>query len=135
MTTIQANLDSIKAAGFTTIQTSPMQPQKDYWAGNTSKDAWWKLYQPLGFSIATKNNALGTKTQLKSMVSAAHNKGLKVIVDVVANHFAGNHSNIPDELKGIVCKFLRSYAFEPSHTIKSFRNFLCGFLFYYYIIF
>lgn len=66
-----------------------MQPQKDYYAGNTSKEAWWKLYQPLGFSIATKNNALGTKSQLKSMVTAAHNKGLKVIVDVVANHLAG----------------------------------------------
>jgi len=39
MSTIEANLDSIKAAGFTTIQTSPMQPQKDYYAGNTSKEA------------------------------------------------------------------------------------------------
>ena len=99
MTTIQANLDSIKAAGFTTIQTSPMQPQKDYWAGNTSKEAWWKLYQPLGFSIATKNNALGTKTQLKSMVSAAHNKGLKVIVDVVANHLAGSYDHFDASIR------------------------------------
>ena len=99
MTTIQNNLDSIKAAGFTTIQTSPMQPQKDYYAGNTSKEAWWKLYQPLGFSIATKNNALGTKTQLKSMVTAAHNKGLKVIVDVVANHLAGSYDHFDASIR------------------------------------
>jgi alpha-amylase len=99
MSTIKANLDSIKAAGFTTIQTSPMQPQKDYWAGNTSKEAWWKLYQPLGFSIATKNNALGTKSELHSMVNAAHNKGLKVIVDVVANHLAGYYDHFDQGVK------------------------------------
>jgi alpha-amylase len=99
MSTIKANLDSIKAAGFTTIQTSPMQPQKDYWAGNTSKEAWWKLYQPHGFSIATKNNALGTKSELHSMVNAAHNKGLKVIVDVVANHLAGYYDHFDQGVK------------------------------------
>ena len=99
MNTIKSNLDSIKAAGFTTIQTSPMQPQKDYWSGNTAKEAWWKLYQPLGFSIATKNNALGTKSELKSMVSAAHNKGLKVIVDVVANHLAGSYNQLDYAVK------------------------------------
>ena len=99
MSTISSNLDSIKNAGFTTIQTSPMQPQKDYWAGNTAKDAWWKLYQPLGFSIATKNNALGTKSELTSMVSKAHQKGLKVIVDVVANHLAGSYNQLDGAVK------------------------------------
>lgn len=90
MSTIEANLASIKSAGFTAVQTSPMQPQKDYYAGNTAKDAWWKLYQPLGFVIAPDgcNNQIGTKSQLQSMVAAAHNIGLKVIVDVVANHLA-----------------------------------------------
>ena len=94
MTTIEANLDKIKAAGFTTIQTSPMQPQKDYYSGDTAKGAWWKLYQPLGFSIATKNNALGTKQELIHMVSKAHEKGLNVIVDVVANHLAGSSTQL-----------------------------------------
>ena len=91
MNTIKANLDDIKAAGYTTVQTSPMQPQKDYYAGNAQSD-WWKFYQPLGFCIAPdgNNNALGTKSELVSMVSTAHSKGIKVIVDVVANHLAGS---------------------------------------------
>ena len=99
MKTIEANLDSIKNAGFTTIQTSPMQPQKDYYATDTQRGSWWKLYQPLGFSIATKNNALGTKSDLVSMVKKAHNKGLKVIVDVVANHLAGDYDRLAPAVK------------------------------------
>ena len=97
MTTIEENLDNIKNAGYTTIQTSPMQPQKDYYPGNKAFDAWWKLYQPLGFSIATKDNQLGSKDDLVSMVNAAHSKGLKVIVDVVANHLAGNATYTDDK--------------------------------------
>ena len=38
MSVIENNLDNIKNAGYTTIQTSPMQPQKDYYSGNTSKE-------------------------------------------------------------------------------------------------
>lgn len=93
MSTIEANLDDIKAAGYTTIQTSPMQPQKDYYSTDT-QEQWWKVYQPLGFSIATKNNQLGTKTDLTSMVATAHTKGLKVIVDVVSNHLAGSSTQL-----------------------------------------
>ena len=56
---IEDRLPSIKAAGYTAIQTSPLQPQKDFYAGGYWKNEWWKLYQPLGFEIATYNNALG----------------------------------------------------------------------------
>ncbi|MCR5231960.1 MAG: hypothetical protein K6B64_04860, partial [Acholeplasmatales bacterium] len=95
MNTIKANLDDIKAAGFTTVQTSPMQPQKDYYAGNAQSD-WWKFYQPLGFCVAPDgvNNALGTKSELTDMVTTAHSKGIKVIVDVVANHLAGSSTSL-----------------------------------------
>ena len=88
MTNISNNLQNIKDAGFKTIQLSPMQPQKDYWQGNTVAEAWWKLYQPLGFSVATKNNQIGTKSELTSMCAKAKSLGIDVIVDVVANHLA-----------------------------------------------
>lgn len=88
MTNIKDNMAQIAEAGYTTIQTSPMQPQKDYYKGNTAKDGWWKLYQPLGFSIATKDNEIGTKSDLIAMVQEADKYGIKVIVDVVANHLA-----------------------------------------------
>ena len=98
LATIQSNLDAIKAAGYTAIQTSPMQQCKDYSASWTDTSGqWWKLYQPVAFSIAT-SSWIGTESSLTSLCTAAKVKGIKIIVDVVANHMAGgSSSNTPDE--------------------------------------
>ena len=87
---ILSYLPEIAAAGFSTIQTSPMQPQKDYLGEQSWSDAWWKLYQPLGFSIATENHSLGNKDDLIALCREADQYGIKIIVDVVANHLAGD---------------------------------------------
>ncbi|MBQ3782739.1 MAG: starch-binding protein [Lachnospiraceae bacterium] len=76
---IKNELPNIAAAGFTSVQTSPAQP------GNGG--SWYWLYQPGGFYIA--NNPLGNKDELKSLCEEADKYGIKVIVDVVANHTAG----------------------------------------------
>ena len=102
MNNISNNLQNIKEAGFKTIQLSPMQPQKDYYNGDSVKNGWWKLYQPLGFSIATGNNSIGTKDELKSMCSKAKSLGIDVIVDVVSNHLAGGNKT---SLNGSVNSF------------------------------
>ena len=91
MNNISNNLQSIKDAGFKTIQLSPMQPQKDYYGGDSVQNGWWKLYQPLGFSVATGNNSIGTKNELISLCSKAKSLGIDVIVDVVSNHLAGGN--------------------------------------------
>ncbi len=86
---IKNNLQAIKDAGYTAVQTSPVQAPKDYngsWRDQGGQ--WWKLYQPLGFSISN-NTWLGTKSELKSLCDTAESMGIKVIVDVVANHLAG----------------------------------------------
>jgi alpha-amylase len=103
MDVIKENLGNLKNAGYTTVQTSPMQPQKDYWSGgDTAKAGWWKLYQPPGFCIApdTCQNAIGTKTNLAQLVTAAHNNGIKVFVDVVANHLAGDATSLLSGVAG-----------------------------------
>lgn len=87
---IKAELNNIAEAGFTTIQTSPAQP-------GSGTGTWWWLYQPLGFYIGTSE--LGTKAELESLCKEAENYGIKVIVDVVANHLAGDHSRIEEDLK------------------------------------
>ena len=103
MNTIKNNLNDIADAGFKAIQLSPMQPQKDYYNGGNWEGQWWKLYQPLGFSIAQSGqNVLGTKEELRQMCEAAENKGIKVIVDVVANHLAGGGDTF---LNGAVREF------------------------------
>ena len=88
---IKSNLSAIKAAGYTAVQTSPVQPPKDYNSGWTNTDdQWWKLYQPIDISIANGNTWLGSKSELQSLCTEADRYGIKVIVDIVANHMADN---------------------------------------------
>mgnify|MGYP003589340725 CR=1 FL=1 len=98
---VQNNLATIAKAGFTAIQLSPAQAPVNYTynpSGTDNTYTWYWLYQPLGFSVA-EYGPLGTETQLATLCSNAHKYGLKVIVDVVANHLAGDHTSIDTELK------------------------------------
>lgn len=85
---IKAELGNIAAAGFTAVQTSPAQNPKE-------SGQWYWLYQPRGFNIAS-NGPLGTKAELKSLCTTADSYGIKVIVDVVANHLNDDNSKIED---------------------------------------
>ena len=95
---INSRLDQIKNAGYGAIQLSPLQVQKDYYGGGNWAEQWWKLYQPLSFSVASNDNqnALGKKSQLQTLCTNAEAKGLKIVMDVVSNHLAnaGNGDNI-----------------------------------------
>ncbi len=103
---IEENLDVIAAMGYTSIQTSPIQQAKQATKNHPCND-WWVFYQPAAFHIDnTGTSALGTKAEFESLCKAAHAKGIKVIVDVVANHMGntetgenGLHSSIIPELK------------------------------------
>ena len=97
---IKAKLPEIAAAGYTAVQTSPVQRPKDYNSNYTDVSGqWWKLYQPLSVSVSDGNSWLGTKNELRSLCSEAENYNIKVIVDIVANHMAnksngGGYSNL-----------------------------------------
>ena len=83
---IKEELPQIAAAGFTTVQTSPAQPNKDG-SDVPNTGAWWKFYQPTDFTIGNK---LGSKDDLTALCKEADKYGIKIIVDVVANHLANN---------------------------------------------
>lgn len=90
---IEANMALIASLGYTAIQTSPIQQSKEG-TKTYSMDSWWLLYQPMGFHIDnTGRSGLGTKAEFKSMCNTAHQYGVKVIVDVVANHLGNQTSN------------------------------------------
>ena len=74
---IKEELPNIAAAGFTSVQTSPAQRDDSF-------GVWYMLYQPQTFSIYT--NALGSKQDLQALCEEAKKYGIKVVVDVVANH-------------------------------------------------
>lgn len=88
---IKEELPNIASAGFTSVQTSPLQPHVD-------TGAWYWLYQPTDSTIG---NELGDYNALKSLCSEADKYGIKVIVDVVANHLAGwNDGRWNDNIAG-----------------------------------
>ena len=88
---IKANLKAIADAGYTAVQTSPVQKPKDYSSSWTDQGGqWWKLYQPITISVADGGTWLGTKSELKALCTEADKYGIKVIVDIVANHMADN---------------------------------------------
>lgn len=83
---VKAELPSIAAAGFGSVQLSPMQ-RADVRTGSP----WHDLYRP--YDLAFKGG-LGSAEDLKSLCAEAEKYGIKVIVDVVANHVdktAGYH--------------------------------------------
>ena len=90
-------LPNIAAAGFTSVQTTPVQPHSD-------TTAWYWLYQPTYFTVG---NDYCTADDVKRLCSEADKYGIKVIVDVVANHVAGKDGNynggIDPDLKNSEC--------------------------------
>ncbi|MBE6923691.1 MAG: starch-binding protein [Ruminococcaceae bacterium] len=106
---IEANMEIIASLGYTSIQTSPIQKAKQATAGYPSND-WWVYYQPADFRIEnSESSALGTKTEFQSMCKTAHEYGIKVIVDVVANHM-GNTETGTNGLASTIVADLRDDA-------------------------
>ena len=96
-------IPTVKEQGFDAIQISPIQGTKD------SGMEWWKLYQPTNFKIG--NTQIGTKEQLRELCAVANQYGIKVIVDVVLRHVAGDpqkhlapHKDVDPELLPYLCK-------------------------------
>ena len=85
---IQEEIPNIAKAGFTAVQTSPVHER----AGKGF--VWYDVYRPYDFKIG---NGLGTEADLKALCAKAHEYGVKVIVDVVANHT--DHPNVAERLK------------------------------------
>lgn len=98
---IKNYIPQIAAAGYSAIQTSPVTQPKDYmWkgvaydsvgipngVGGGDNAVWWKSYQPVTMSICDNGQTwYGTKAEFKAMCDEAEKYGVKVIVDIVANH-------------------------------------------------
>lgn len=84
---IKAELPKIAAAGFGSVQMSPLQ-RPDVKVGSP----WHDLYRP--YDLAFKSSSFCTEEDLRSLCQEASKYGIKIIVDVVANHVdktAGYH--------------------------------------------
>ena len=90
-------LKTIKDQGFDAIQISPIQGTKD------SGMEWWKLYQPINLKIG--NEQVGSKKDLINLIQEARKYNIRIIVDIVLRHVAGDetyplkpHRNVDPEL-------------------------------------
>ena len=90
-------LKTIKNQGFDAIQISPIQGTKD------SGMEWWKLYQPINLRIG--NEQIGSKKDLINLIQEARKYNIRIIVDIVLRHVAGDeiyplkpHRNVDPEL-------------------------------------
>ncbi|WOO45345.1 alpha-amylase [Bacillus subtilis] len=97
--TLKHNMKDIHDAGYTAIQTSPINQVKEGNQGDKSMSNWYWLYQPTSYQIG--NRYLGTEQEFKEMCAAAEEYGIKVIVDAVINHTTSDYAAISNEIKSI----------------------------------
>lgn len=122
--TIKAKLSEIKAANFSAVQVTTVQPLpslKDFDGKFHFSDQlatpisdWYRIYAPLALrmitsSDASQNTPLGTRADFDALVSEAHQQGLAVIVGVEANQlFKGSA-----EAAGVsVTAYNKDYTFD-----------------------
>ena len=91
--TIAANMKKIADAGFTMIQTSPVNACFSPEGGNVKildekEGNWYHYYQPTDWTIG--NNIVGSEEEMKVMLDSAKKYDLRVLVDVLPNHVAFN---------------------------------------------
>jgi len=99
-TPLTTALDHIIEMGVTTVQILPVQ-DFDNWEDTKDPNVYWWGYMPVHFNspdgwFASDTATIARVTELKKLVSALHDAGLKVIMDVVYNHTAedGNEFNL-----------------------------------------
>lgn len=85
--TIKESMADIAAAGFTSVQTSPINECLEGENGGMElygNGKWYYHYQPTDFKIG--NYQLGTREEFIAMCEEADKYGINVLVDVIANH-------------------------------------------------
>lgn len=107
--TIADNMKDIAAAGYDYVQTSPANTcyvgEDGGMAlfsepGDSVKGKWYYYYQPTDWKIG--NYMLGNRDEFKSMCDSAYKYNVKVIVDVLPNHTAIDHTAVLPSLDNAV---------------------------------
>lgn len=99
---IASNMKRISDAGFTMVQTSPVQncyaPEgsgKKIFDDDVTEGNWYYYYQPTDWKIG--NNIVGTRDEMRQMMDSAAKYDIKVIVDVLPNHTAFDIDAVSDD--------------------------------------
>lgn len=100
--TIAKNMKTIADAGFTMLQTSPVQQHFNpegkitkIFDGGGKDGSWYYYYQPTDWKIG--NAIVGTREQMKEMMDSAAKYNVQVLVDVLPNHTAFDVDAVSDD--------------------------------------
>lgn len=83
---LKARLDYIQALGTTAIWVGPVYKNKAVQGGSGQESAGYHGYWVTDFTHVDPH--LGTDEDLRSLVEAAHSRGMKVYLDIITNHTA-----------------------------------------------
>ncbi|HQY25672.1 MAG TPA: alpha-amylase family glycosyl hydrolase [Thermoflexales bacterium] len=103
---IEQKLDYIQALGVGVIWLTPFYPSASYHGYDVGDY----------FSV---NPQLGTLDDFKSLAKAAHARGIKLIVDYVANHSGDTHPYFKDAYKNPKSKYSTWYQFNSDNSSYS----------------
>ena len=101
--TIKENIPDIAAAGYTAVQTSPINECLSTEPGLTlfsDTGKWYYHYQPTDWVIG--NYQLGTRDEFKAMCDEAEKYGIGIIVDIDPNHTTPVFDELGDGLLNAV---------------------------------
>ena len=97
---IKENMAAIKEAGYTSVQTSPINAVVVGNGGDKKfTNQWYYHYQPTAYTIG--NYQLGTEAEFIEMNRVAEQYGIKIIVDAVLNHTTSDYSKVSSKIKSI----------------------------------
>ena len=121
--TIAENMKLIADAGFTMLQTSPVNACFSPEGANIKildekEGNWYHYYQPTDWTVG--NNILGTEEEMKTMLDSAKKYDIRVLVDVLPNHTAFDIDLVADEFYEAVGG--REKMFH-SNGLKGIRNY------------
>jgi len=119
-------LDYLKELGITAIWLLPIHPSGE---GTDGYDI---------IDYMTTNKDYGTLDDFKKLLSEAHNRGMKIIIDFVINHTSIDHPFFQDAVKDPKSKYRNWYMFkETKPTTGAWAKFWHGYpkqnptIFYY----
>ncbi len=124
---IASNMKQIADAGFTMIQTSPVQACYSPEGGNKKifdatggEGNWYHYYQPVDWKIG--NNIVGSRDEMVAMMDSANKYGVKVIVDVLPNHTAFDIDLVSDDLVNAAGGRDKLYHSEGLRGVKDYND-------------
>jgi alpha-amylase len=125
--TIAENMKNIADAGFTMVQTVPVQQclnpegsSKKIFDDNVTEGNWYYFYQPTDWKIG--NQIVGSKEQMQAMLDSAAKYNVRVIVDVLPNHTAFDVDEVSEDFYKAVGGRDKMYHTQGLNPVQDYND-------------